>query len=115
MCIRDRSLVAPAAAEARSTVQVTWTVANQGAGDVFLSWWPWRWEDYIYISTNSTWDSHAIGLGSADHLQSVPSGSNYVQSTSVTLPGLAAGNYYLIVSVDAGNYLYEPIKTNNFR
>ena len=109
------SLTAPATAEARSTFQVTWQVANQGAADAFLPNWPWRWEDYLYISTNSTWDSHALNLGYADHSQAIPSGTNYVQSLSVTLPGFAAGSYYLILSVDEGNYLYESNKTNNYR
>jgi subtilase family serine protease len=109
------SLTAPVAAEARSIVQVVWKVANQGAGDALLPAWPWRWEDVIYISTNSVWDSHATALGSAEQFQSIPSGTNYIQSIAVTLPGFAAGNYYLILSVDRWNYLYEFDETNNYR
>ena len=39
-------------------------------------------------------------------MRSLPE-TNYAMSQTVTLPGLAAGNYYLILSVDWGHNVYE--------
>ncbi len=94
------SLTAPASAAIGGAISVGWSVQNSGS-DAAAG----NWNDSVYISANSTFDSSATQIGGV----SAPNGSptlagnaSYNQSTNVYIPSnLAAGTYYLYVVTDA--------------
>ncbi len=103
------SLTAPAAADAHSAIQVAWRVNNQGTSRVYPDWY-----DRLYLSTNNTYDAQDILLGEFQQLNEVPTGTNYSATNTVVLPGVAAGNYYLIFRVDSRTNILESNLTNNY-
>ncbi|MGA2174885.1 MAG: choice-of-anchor tandem repeat GloVer-containing protein [Verrucomicrobiota bacterium] len=91
------------------TVQLTWAVTNQGAGPAAGNWY-----DRVCVSTSV---SIADGVSSQYFWQDWTSppfavGEEYQVTNTIWLPQ-QSGTYYLIVSVDDGNYIYEADKTNN--
>ncbi|HWD21184.1 MAG TPA: CARDB domain-containing protein [Verrucomicrobiae bacterium] len=103
------TVTAPPAGSAQSSIQVSWSVTNLGAGAVYP-----KWIDNIYLSTQPTFDSTAMLLGSLLISNRVDAGSNYMATNVVTLPGVAAGHYYVIVRVDAATNLIENTRANNY-
>jgi subtilase family serine protease len=97
---------APSKAYPGSTITVSDTTKNQGAGSSVST-------TRFYLSTNATLSSGDIFLGSraipALALQEANSGS-----TTITLPaGTAAGSYYIIAQADGGNVVAELVENNN--
>ncbi len=103
------ALSAPATVVVGQAVTASWTVKNQGSGPTVRSW-----KDTLYVSTTAVCCANAVVLGAWDH-GVVPGGSSYAQTKSVTLPGLPAGDYYLLVHVDADGDLHEANDSNNQR
>jgi hypothetical protein len=100
---------APPAAQSRSTIQISWIVTNMGAGTVYPQWY-----DNIYISPVATLDAQATLLGSFLETNVVASDSNYFSTNLVTMLGIAAGNYFLILYVNAATNVLETNMANNF-
>lgn len=99
---------APARAVAGLPIDVTETTQNSGTGNAAAS------VTAIYLSTNTLLDSADVRLGS----RSVPTlgpGGTSVKTTSVTLPTISAGTWYLIVSADDERTITETVETNNTR
>lgn len=108
--LRPTTLTAPAAAATQEEIDVTWTVANQGAG-LASSWW----YDRLYLSSDTVWDDQDTQVGWGFGWGGpVGAGASYTQSQRVRLPGVA-GRYYLILRVDADGWLYESNEANNDR
>jgi subtilase family serine protease len=85
-----------------------WSVANQGAKDAFSPW-----SDWLYLSTDETWDSGDTYFGSVDHLSNLPVNSSYSSSTRLQIPNLSSGSYYLLVKTDAYGGISESNEDNN--
>jgi uncharacterized repeat protein (TIGR03803 family) len=91
------------------TVQLAWAVTNQGIGPAVGDWY-----DRIYVSTNST----IAGAVSSQYFwqywnsPSFAAGAEYQATNTISLPQ-QNGTYYLILSVDDGDYIYEANKANN--
>jgi subtilase family serine protease len=99
---------APARAAAGSSIDVTETTQNSGTGTAGAS------VTAIYLSTNALLDSGDQRLGT----RSVPTlgpGGTSAKLTSVTLPAISAGTWYLIVSADDERTITETLETNNTR
>jgi hypothetical protein len=103
------SFTVPLAANSRDTIQVSWNVTNLASGTVYP-----QWVDNVYISPDATLDAQATLLGSFQETNQVASGSNYVSTNLVMVPGIATGNYYLILYVNAATNVLEANQTNNF-
>ena len=88
------------------TVQAAWAVMNQGTGPASGFWW-----DNVYISTNNT-VAGRVNWYTYDNSGPVEPGSEYAETNTITLPE-QAGTYYLILSIDDGETLYESTYTNN--
>jgi hypothetical protein len=98
----------PAAAVTRQTVSFSWTIANHGTRDAAPTW-----RDAIYLSR----DTHP-GRDDAlvvDEPRSVllAAGGSYTVTKSVTLPGVPAGNYFLLLRTDNTNGVVEKNDGNN--
>ena len=102
------AFTAPAAANARSTIPVTWSVTNLGTGTVYPAW-----VDRIYISTNAVLGSGVTLLGEFPQTNGLTAGANYIVTNSITLNGVGAGNYYLLLYTDAATNVMEVNESNN--
>ena len=99
---------APARAAGGSSIDVTETTQNSGTGNAGAS------ATAIYLSANSLLDSADVRLAT----RSVPAlapGALSSKTTSVTLPAIGAGTWYLIVSADDQQAITETVETNNTR
>lgn len=103
------SLTAPAAAEARGTIQLTYTIENLGGTTAFPPW-----TDRVYLSSNATFEPGDTLLAENAANSIVAGGGSYTRTNSVTLPGVAR-NYFLLVYTDAGTNLFEHNEANNVR
>ena len=88
------------------TVQVSFTVTNQGTGVASGSW-----NDVVYVSTNTT-IAGAISSANYQAPSSVLAGGEYGQTNFITLPQ-QSGTYYLLLSIDDSHSLYEGNYSNN--
>ena len=107
------SLAAPTSVSTQQAVSVSWTVKNQGTGAAQ------RFTDYLYLSPSSVCCTGAANLGSwlAPTLP-LAGGASYTQTKTVTIPSVAAGNYYFHVWTDfwgGAGEVYEASDTNNVR
>ncbi|MGP0104360.1 CARDB domain-containing protein, partial [Rhodoblastus sp.] len=75
-----------------SSLSITYTVQDQGSGDA-----EGDWTDAVYLSTTPEWTTSAILLGNAQHTGNVAAGDSYTGTFDATVPGVAPGNYYVIV------------------
>jgi PKD repeat protein len=87
-------------------ISVSWTVANNGANAPYEL----LWNDKIYISTSSSFDTNNATLLGTYYkydgtLLSV--GSSYTATESYTLPNGIAGVYYIYVVADDENMVFE--------
>ncbi len=100
---------APNSAEL-GNINVSWTVKNQGTGDV-----SGFWEDDFYLSTDQTFDGSDTYIRSYTHFNSPAAGASQSFDATLTLPGVPAGPYYLLFVADAQNNVSESDETNNVR
>jgi subtilase family serine protease len=95
---------------AGQTLQVTFTVANQGAGTA-----PGTWLDQIRLSTDATYDAGDTFLLNVLPAGPLAAGDSYtVTDRSVTIPaGTAPGAYFLVFKTDAALVVTESDEANN--
>jgi hypothetical protein len=103
-------LQGPAEVVTDARVQVSWTVLNQGSGLAAASWY-----DYVFFSTNDTWEASDDTLGALYHTADLAAGSNYTATLTVTVLRVLPGTYYLIVRTDGSTGLFEADEANNIR
>ncbi len=112
---------APTTATPGTSVNITWTVADDGAGPTNAGYW----DDDVWVSTNTTLGTGGddVYLGTLLHNTQLSSGGSYQASLNVTLPAtLAGGNYYFIVATnrpvappnDPNNQGVENLYESNF-
>ena len=106
--------VAPAVASLNQSIELSWTVANQGEGTAAANWY-----DYIYLSQDNVLDDGDLRIRNRWTGSNTPlaAGESYTANTSATIPdSVVAGDYYLLFAAD-GNYNYqaETDETNNVR
>ena len=91
-------------------IDVSWTVKNQGTADV-----SGYWSDSFYLLTNATYDASDTFATSYFHSSSLAAGASQSFNTTINLPSVPAGSYYLLVVADGSNYVSESDETNNVR
>jgi hypothetical protein len=102
------AVTAPASVSTQEADPVSWTVKNQGTASASGAW-----TDTLYLSPSSTCCVSATSLASVSVSPGTPAGASYTQTQTVTIPNVAAGGYYLIISTDAGNTRAETDEGNN--
>ena len=112
------ALTATSSVVSGQQVDVSWQVKNQGNGPAsFLQ--SGGWYDAIFFSTDNAWDSQDQLLRRVQRDSELSVNASYAQSTTVTIPEVPAGNYYLIAYPDDPNYcgesgcLFESNEANN--
>ncbi len=101
----------PDNATAGDVITISYTVNNQGFGNITSG----QWIDSVYISSSATWNAaNAIGIGSGFNSGLLPSFTNYSKSLSVKIPRkLSEGTYYLYIKTDVRNSIYEHTDEGN--
>ncbi len=103
---------APSEGAAGETLDVSWSVLNQGSVRTGTTW-----GDVIFLSRDSQRDSTDTYLRTIYNQGAEPleSGESYAATTDVTLPvALQSGAYYLIASADHWNGQNETDNDNNW-
>ena len=98
-----------------ATVQFTYDITNNGPG--ILDGAPFY--DELFLSTNATLDSTAMGVRQIYQSPSLGVGAYFTTTNTFTMPLVPSGNYYLILHVDHYGYQYvgnvwEVNETNNY-
>ena len=101
------TLTVPATGGAGATITVSDTTTNSGGGAAPAS------VTRFYLSANSTLDATDILLTSAHAVPGLPPGGSQSASTSLTIPAVSTGSYYIIAKADDDNAIVESKETNN--
>ena len=83
-------------------LSVTYQVNNESATAVTTDF-----TDSVYLSTEPTINSTSVLLGRTQHTGGVPANGQFTETVSAPVPGLAPGNYYVIVLVDSRGVVPE--------
>lgn len=104
------SVVAPQNSLSGEYINVSWTVANEGAGSTLVD----EWEDRIFLSEETSFnESSAIYLGKVSNDGELLPGDSYNRSASFLLPPFIEGVHYVHVVTDYKNEVYESALENN--
>lgn len=98
----------PTTAKPGDTVQISFTVTNQGANPT-----PDSWSDAVYLSANGSWDIGDLPVGRVSHSGSLNPGASYAGTLTAIMPGASVGSYKAIVRADIRNVVRESDETNN--
>lgn len=102
------AIQAPDMAIVGETVPIQWTIKNEGdfpANGLM--------RDIIYLSADSIFDASDVRLKNCEASINLPPLAELTRSAEAVVPGLALGNYHLIVQTDALNNILERSDTNN--
>src|SRR5262249_21547612 len=97
---------APTTANSGQSLQVSWTVTNQGIATTNTS----AWNDTVFLASDPAGTNIVTSLGSFSQLGALAVGGSYQQAEQVTLPNGLHGTFYLVVRTGGP---YEFIYTNN--
>ncbi len=103
-----RNITSPAMLMVDQTSTFSWELLNIGVNPA--NGWL---KDMVYLSSDSILDINDKVLGSKYELVSLPSLGTQTRSLTSKIPGVAVGNYYIIVKTDILNSIYENNDTNN--
>ena len=104
------NIQAPNVLSNKETVNVTFTVKNQGAIATSSN----TWIDKIFLTNTSNYDlSNAILLKSETHNGNLEPDSFYTITTNVVIPKGISGSYYFYVKTDANYAVFEYTDDSN--
>ena len=89
---------------------ITYTVDNQGIESAIGNW-----QDSIYISADDKWDINDLLFSQVNVSGPLNSGSSYSRTVTANLPGVATGNYHVIIRSDIRNNIAESNESNNLK
>jgi YD repeat-containing protein len=91
------SVDAPQSGVSGQTIDVTWTVRNDGASTQDTTWF-----DGVYLSSDLIFDAGTdIALGTLKNPKSLGAGESYTQTQSFKLPQGLSGSFYVLSAADA--------------
>jgi subtilase family serine protease len=100
------SLTAPGSAAPGDKITITDKTENLGPGNAFIT------KTAFYLSTDTTLDSGDVAIGSR-YVPALDAGAYSQKNTSVVIPDVADGTYYIIANADDFGVLAEVDETNN--
>jgi hypothetical protein len=87
-----------------NSVYINYIITNHGDGPVKDT----MWYDQVYLSDSSIWgEGDMVELGSFKHSGTLEKDSSYNQSAQIEIPPYISGNYYIFVTTDIENHVYE--------
>ena len=103
------SIVMPGTGTVNGTIDLSWSVTNQGVNPAQGSWY-----DSVYLSADGNWDLEDRFLGRVLHGGGLAAGASYTgELKNVLLPPSLAGQYRIIVRTDIFNQVYESADEGN--
>lgn len=97
------SLTAPATVSTGQSLNISWTVKNQGAFEAAPNWF-----DAVYLSADQTLNTESDTLlTSVFRSSSLGPGLTYDVTANVTVPSCIVGTYYLFVMADNRQQIFE--------
>ncbi|HXW06250.1 MAG TPA: CARDB domain-containing protein, partial [Vicinamibacterales bacterium] len=103
------TITGPTRAAAGGTITVTDNTRNSGAGNAGAS------TTAFYLSSNYLLDSGDIRLGATRSVPALAAGASSMGNTTVTLPNVTAGLWYLLAAADDLGGIAETSEVNNTR
>ena len=103
----------PATGTVGKSIEVSWTVQNQGTSTA-----PTDWYDRIYLSNDAIFDANADTYITQELISTqtpLAAGASYSITRNINLPNFATGNRYLIFVADGSGGQGETNETNNTR
>jgi hypothetical protein len=97
-----------ATGQAGQPVAMSWTVVNAGSGTAAGR----TWTDKVYVSRDSN-ATDLRELASAANPSGLGPGAQYTKEVSLSLPTDLGGSYYVYVTADAGNAVFEHTDEGN--
>ena len=107
--LRVTSIINPTTVFSGQGINVTWTVTNDGTGGTMSS----SWRDRIYLTEDEVFTGSGTNLGTYTHNGALDVDSSYSRTEAVNIPNNIFGTYYLYVSTDLYNEVYEFASENN--
>jgi|GEM_PF-3206786 len=106
------NVTAPASAISGGTIDVSWTVTNEGT--VYA---PANRHDAIYFSTDDVLNDYDLELTEISTAEQTPLavGASYTLNRTVTIPNSAAGDGYLLFVADGNKHQGKIDETDNVR
>ncbi|MCX7045267.1 MAG: choice-of-anchor D domain-containing protein [Candidatus Sumerlaeota bacterium] len=101
-------IAAVTGAYTRQRVDVSWKVANHGTVGVLRDW-----EDGVYLSADGQFNGGDPLIGQMTRPSVLLPGNDYTNNTSVVIPGVAEGDYWLMAKADIANVIMESDETDN--
>ncbi len=92
-----------------ASIETTVSVSNIGGSAAEGA----PWNDGLYLSRDTVFDSRDLLLATESHTNSVSSNGSYEAVYATTLPDVAPGEYYLLAVVDAGRNATDVNRGNN--
>ncbi|WP_240356376.1 CARDB domain-containing protein [Myxococcus eversor] len=99
---------APTAAVTRQSLSFTWTVTNGGTQPA-----PATWRDGVYLSQDRYYSHDDKLLFEEPHVTTLAPGASYTTTKSAALPGVPAGDWYLLFRADNTGVMGEKDDANN--
>lgn len=100
----------PSSAVLGDTLEISWTVTNQGSAEALSTFW----SDRLYVSDDQFLDTREdISLRSESHRTGLAAGNNYTTTSNVYLSDGGTGDKFLILSIDDDNRQGETDESNN--
>ena len=96
------NVTAPTAAEEGSSIDVSWTVQNVGAGAA-----TGMWQDEVVLQPIGQPDAPYTVLGTFDNFSSLPAGQSYTRTEAITLPVHINNQFNVQVITNFSNLLFE--------
>ena len=103
------SVVVPGATGSGQIYTVVYTVSNLGPGDTDVS----AWDDRIYRNQNPNPNVGPALLATIGHAGILPAGQSYVITRAFSMPHGVTGDYYVHVSTDYYDEVYEYTSEGN--
>ena len=103
------NITAPPTVFFDQTIQVQWTVTNNGTGPTNAP----QWKDAVYIGTSPTSTSGATKLAEPSSITALNPGESYTATATVKIPRGISGAYYFHVRTNSNSAVNETNTSNN--
>ncbi|GAB4152235.1 MAG: hypothetical protein Fur0021_16770 [Candidatus Promineifilaceae bacterium] len=104
------ALVGPPNTFSGSPIEITWVSSNEGSGGTVAA----SWHDRVYLSADPVLNTNQdTNLGTFSHSGALAAGESYTRSVTVNVPQAIYGDYYLFVTTDIYNNVYEFTSESN--
>jgi hypothetical protein len=100
------TLTPPASANAGATIQIGYSIKNQGAGSAIGPW-----NDTLYLSTDMAFGGDMVLGTFAESVAGV--NGTYTRNQTVIIPNVTPGTYYVFLEAETGDQIYESNENNN--